>query len=155
MRLPWCWYVGKWFGLLFFFLYTLLAWWDRNVLILFAILVLELWYYLLNPQAVQNPDELFSHPELTAVCDIGWPDCFNSGMFVFVPSQETYSKLLHQSETTGSFDGGDQGILNTFFPNWNRVSFVFNMVASATYTYLPAYKQWVWKEYVTVYFGGG
>ncbi|XP_042870378.1 glycogenin-1-like isoform X1 [Penaeus japonicus] len=91
--------------------------------------------------AVQNADELFSHPELTAVCDIGWPDCFNSGMFVFIPSQDTYEKLIHMSETTGSFDGGDQGILNTFFPNWNRVSFIFNMVASATYTYLPAYKQ--------------
>jgi len=92
--------------------------------------------------AVQNPDDLFSHPELTAVCDIGWPDCFNSGMFVFVPSLETYGQLLHQAEVTGSFDGGDQGILNTFFPKWHRVSFVYNMVASATYTYLPAYKQY-------------
>lgn len=91
--------------------------------------------------AVQNPDDLFSHPELTAVCDIGWPDCFNSGMFVFVPSLDTYGQLLHQSEVSGSFDGGDQGLLNTFFPKWQRVSFIYNMVASATYTYLPAYKQ--------------
>jgi len=91
--------------------------------------------------AVQNPDELFSHPELTACCDVGWPDCFNSGMFVFVPSQDTYGKLLAAAETQGSFDGGDQGILNTFFPSWNRVSFAFNMVASSTYTYMPAYKQ--------------
>ncbi|XP_053632121.1 glycogenin-1 isoform X4 [Cherax quadricarinatus] len=91
---------------------------------------------------VQNPDDLFSHPELSAVCDIGWPDCFNSGMFVFVPSLDTYGRLLQHSETSGSFDGGDQGLLNTFFPNWNRLSFVFNMVASATYTYLPAYKQY-------------
>lgn len=91
---------------------------------------------------VQNPDELFSHSELTAVCDIGWPDCFNSGMFVFAPSQDTYTRLLQHAETSGSFDGGDQGLLNTFFTNWQRVSFVFNMVASATYTYLPAYKQY-------------
>ncbi|XP_069167302.1 glycogenin-1 isoform X2 [Procambarus clarkii] len=91
---------------------------------------------------VQNPDDLFSHPELTAVCDIGWPDCFNSGMFVFVPSLDTYGKLLQHAETQGSFDGGDQGLLNTAFPNWHRVSFVYNMVASATYTYLPAYKQY-------------
>ncbi|XP_063870569.1 glycogenin-1-like isoform X3 [Scylla paramamosain] len=91
---------------------------------------------------VQNADELFSHPELTAVCDIGWPDCFNSGMFVFAPSHDTYTRLLQHAESSGSFDGGDQGLLNTFFPNWQRVSFVFNMVASATYTYLPAYKQY-------------
>ncbi|XP_071551284.1 glycogenin-1 isoform X4 [Panulirus ornatus] len=90
---------------------------------------------------VQNPDELFSHPELTAVTDIGWPDCFNSGMFVFVPSRDTYAKLLRVAEEKGSFDGGDQGLLNTYFTDWHRISFVFNMVASATYTYLPAYKQ--------------
>ncbi|XP_042224885.1 glycogenin-1-like isoform X1 [Homarus americanus] len=90
---------------------------------------------------VQNPDDLFSHPELTAVCDIGWPDCFNSGMFVLVPSVDTYGKLLQHAETSGSFDGGDQGLLNSYFPNWQRVSFIYNMVASATYTYLPAYKQ--------------
>jgi len=62
-------------------------------------------------------------------------------MFVFVPNTETYGALLKHAETVGSFDGGDQGVLNTFFPNWNRISFVYNMVASATYTYLPAYKQ--------------
>jgi len=92
--------------------------------------------------AMQNSDELFSHPELTGACDVGWPDCFNSGMFVFVPSQDTYGRLIQQSETSGSFDGGDQGILNSFFPNWNRVSFIYNMTASSTYTYLPAYKQY-------------
>merc|ERR1712142_746426 len=87
----------------------------------------------------QNPDELFDYPELSAAPDIGWPDCFNSGMFVFVPNMWTYNRLLQHAQTTGSFDGGDQGVLNTFFPKWNFVSFTFNMVASAVYTYLPAY----------------
>lgn len=91
--------------------------------------------------ALQNSDELFSQPELSAACDVGWPDCFNSGMFVFVPSQETYDRLIDFAKTTGSFDGGDQGLLNSFFPSWNRLSFVYNMVASAAYTYLPAFKQ--------------
>lgn len=91
---------------------------------------------------VQNPDDLFTHSELTACCDVGWPDCFNSGMFVFVPNQDTYGRLLSLAETQGSFDGGDQGLLNSAFPDWHRVSFVYNMVASATYTYLPAYKQY-------------
>jgi len=89
--------------------------------------------------AMQSLDDLFSHPELTACCDIGWPDCFNSGMFVFVPSQSTFDSLVKMADAEGSFDGGDQGLLNNFFPNWNRVSFSYNMVASATYTYLPAF----------------
>ncbi|CAL4088111.1 unnamed protein product [Meganyctiphanes norvegica] len=89
--------------------------------------------------AVQNPDDLFGYPELSAAPDIGWPDCFNSGMFVFVPNMWTYNRLLQHADTTGSFDGGDQGVLNTFFPKWNCISFIFNMVASAVYSYLPAY----------------
>ncbi len=66
--------------------------------------------------------------------DVGWPDCFNSGVFVFVPSEATYRYLLNVAATTGSFDGGDQGLLNEAFPRWNRLSFVYNMVVSATYT---------------------
>ncbi|KAA0202103.1 hypothetical protein HAZT_HAZT003187 [Hyalella azteca] len=62
-------------------------------------------------------------------------------MFVFVPSQETYEQLLDFAKTKGSFDGGDQGLLNSFFPNWHRLSFVYNMVATACYTYLPAFKE--------------
>lgn len=92
--------------------------------------------------ALQNTDELFMESELSAACDVGWPDCFNSGMFVFVPNTETYQRLLEFAGTTGSFDGGDQGLLNSFFSNWNRLSFVYNMVASACYTYLPALKQY-------------
>jgi len=92
--------------------------------------------------AMQNIDALFAEPELSACCDIGWPDCFNSGMFVFVPSQSTYDGLVKLAEEEGSFDGGDQGLLNSFFPNWNRVKFVYNMVASATYTYLPAFQKY-------------
>merc|ERR1712106_1307051 len=88
---------------------------------------------------IQNPDNLFGYPELSAAPDIGWPDCFNSGMFVFVPNIWTYNRLLQHAQTTGSFDGGDQGLLNTFFPKWNFISFTFNMVVSAVYTYLPAY----------------
>lgn len=98
----------------------------------------------LSTQALQNTDELFKQSELSAACDVGWPDCFNSGMFVFVPSQDTYAKLIEFAKTTGSFDGGDQGLLNSYFPTWNRLSFVYNMVASAAYTYLPAFKQWVY-----------
>jgi len=103
--------------------------------------------------ALQNIDELFEQPELSASCDIGWPDCFNSGMFVFAPSRDTYDALLAFAKENGSFDGGDQGLLNMFFPNWNRVSFVYNMVASATYTYVPAFKQFS-KDVKLVHFLG-
>ena len=39
---------------------------------------------------IQNSDELFDREEFSAAPDAGWPDCFNSGVFVFVPSHKTY-----------------------------------------------------------------
>lgn len=54
---------------------------------------------------LQNCDELFDRRELSAVPDIGWPDCFNSGVFVFEPSRATYEALLQYAVDYGSFDG--------------------------------------------------
>ncbi|GIY10072.1 glycogenin-1 [Caerostris extrusa] len=49
----------------------------------------------LNPDCLvlRNCDELFQHNELSAVPDIGWPDCFNAGVFIFIPSTHTFSEL--------------------------------------------------------------
>ncbi|GFQ79977.1 glycogenin-1 [Trichonephila clavata] len=102
----------------------------------------------LNPDTVviQNCDELFGHEELSAVPDIGWPDCFNSGVFVFVPSIQTFWQLLEFAEKQGSYDGGDQGLLNSYFNNWSddiskKLSFIYNLMANVSYTYTPAFRQ--------------
>jgi glycogenin glucosyltransferase len=97
---------------------------------------------------MKNSDELFDRSELSAAPDAGWPDCFNSGVFVFSPSKETYQSLLKHAATEGSFDGGDQGLLNTYFSTWatqditRHLPFLYNMCATATYTYLPAFKRY-------------
>ena len=54
---------------------------------------------------LQNIDELFERDEMSAAPDIGWPDCFNSGVFVFVPSLDTYQELVRFADEHGSFDG--------------------------------------------------
>jgi len=96
---------------------------------------------------LSNSDELFDREELSAAPDAGWPDCFNSGVFVFRPNLNTYKDLVNHAVSTGSFDGGDQGLLNTFFSDWatkdisRHLPFTYNMVASATYSYLPAFKK--------------
>ncbi|XP_067898709.1 glycogenin-1-like isoform X1 [Heterodontus francisci] len=51
-----------------------------------------------------NIDELFEREELSAAPDPGWPDCFNTGVFVYRPSIATYSELLQCSTEKGSFD---------------------------------------------------
>jgi len=96
---------------------------------------------------LKNIDELFEREELSAVPDIGWPDCFNSGVFVYSPSEDTFRALLKLATESGSFDGGDQGLLNTYFSDWRTkdvsriLSFVYNMSSIAVYTYPPAFKQ--------------
>eukprot|EP00794_Sanderia_malayensis_P011399 gene11399-12586_t len=96
---------------------------------------------------IQNIDDLFERDELSAAPDIGWPDCFNSGVFVFVPSQETYTALIQFADEHGSFDGGDQGLLNMYFKSWitdmsYHLPFTYNMVSSTSYTYIPAYNHY-------------
>ncbi|XP_032202014.1 glycogenin-1 isoform X1 [Mustela erminea] len=93
-----------------------------------------------------NIDDLFEREELSAAPDPGWPDCFNSGVFVYQPSVETYNQLLHLASEQGSFDGGDQGLLNTFFNSWattdirKHLPFIYNLSSISIYSYLPAFK---------------
>ncbi|XP_053316889.1 glycogenin-1 [Spea bombifrons] len=95
---------------------------------------------------LSNIDNLFEREELSAAPDPGWPDCFNSGVFVFQPSIETYNQLLQLATEKGSFDGGDQGLLNAFFSNWatkdihKHLPFVYNLSSISIYSYLPAFK---------------
>ena len=44
---------------------------------------------------LQNSDELFEREEFSASPDAGWPDCFNSGVFVFRPNLNTF-KVIYQ-----------------------------------------------------------
>ena len=63
------------------------------------------WSAFREIQVLHNVDELFEREELSAAPDAGWPDCFNSGVFVFRPSEETYQSLLQFAVSQGSFDG--------------------------------------------------
>ncbi|RZF46156.1 hypothetical protein LSTR_LSTR012137 [Laodelphax striatellus] len=96
---------------------------------------------------LQNCDELFDREELSAAPDVGWPDCFNSGVFVYKPSDETFKAISDFALVHGTFDGGDQGLLNLYFNDWatkdiaKHLPFVYNVVSCVTYSYLPALKQ--------------
>ena len=98
-------------------------------------------------QVMTACDELFERGELSAARDAGWPDCFNSGVFVYRPSVNTFKALMRLANEEGSFDGGDQGLLNMFFRDWwgkkmrRHLPFLYNMCATATYTYAPAYQR--------------
>lgn len=82
-----------------------------------------------------------------AACpDPGWPDCFNSGVFLCKPSSKVYEDLIQLLAVQGSFDGGDQGLLNAYFDDWSassekRMPFIYNVTPNEVYSYAPAYKK--------------
>ncbi|EEA27610.1 glycogenin glucosyltransferase [Talaromyces marneffei ATCC 18224] len=91
--------------------------------------------------ALRAPDELLSLQEdFAAAPDIGWPDIFNSGVMVLRPNLQDYYALRAFAERGTSFDGGDQGLLNTYFKRWYRLSFTYNCTPSGNYQYMPAYR---------------
>lgn len=90
---------------------------------------------------LRAPDELFDvDSKFAGVPDIGWPDCFNSGVLSFKPNLGDYYALLALAQRGISFDGADQGLLNTHFRNWHRLSFTYNCTPSGHYQYVPAYR---------------
>ncbi|KAI9183323.1 glycogenin glucosyltransferase [Blastocladiella emersonii ATCC 22665] len=105
-----------------------------------------------------NVDELFDRDELSAAPDCGWPDTFNSGVFVLQPNKETFDRLVAFAASHGSWDGGDQGLLNDFFSDWNtapgrRLPFTYNVTPSAAYTSSPAFQRFE-NDIKVVHFAG-
>ncbi|CAF9909017.1 MAG: glycogenin glucosyltransferase [Heterodermia speciosa] len=91
--------------------------------------------------ALRAPDELFNSTNtFAAVPDIGWPDCFNSGVLALTPNMGDYYALLALAQKGISFDGADQGLLNMHFRDWNRLSFAYNCTPNGNYQYVPAYR---------------
>lgn len=82
---------------------------------------------------LQNVDDLFERPEFAAAPDFFMPDRFNSGVMVLRPSEATFSRMVAELALASSYDGGDQGFLNTFFAHWyampaaNRLPVGYNM----------------------------
>jgi glycogenin glucosyltransferase len=70
-----------------------------------------------------------------AVPDVGWPDIFNSGVLVLTPGEDKFKEIMELVRSEGSWDGGDQGVLNEWRGNdWERLSFTYNTTPTAAYT---------------------
>lgn len=114
---------------------------------------------------LNNVDHLFQLPkeiDFAASPELGFPDCFNSGVMLLRPNEDTFEELCKFAKTRESFDGGDQGLLNVFFGDgtrnhpstfltkekdelsedskgWFRLSFTYNMEMHKVYRlYIPA-----------------
>ncbi|KAM7303434.1 glycogenin-1 [Ixodes scapularis] len=84
-----------------------------------------------------NCDELFQWREFSAAPLRGWPDLFDTGVFVFQPSVKTHGLVMKFARDTASFDGVDRGILNDLFGReWKadlqlQLPFTYNLQATS------------------------
>jgi glycogenin len=93
--------------------------------------------------ALRALDELFDlDASFAAAPDVGWPDCFNTGVMVISPNMGDYWALQTMAAAGDSFDGADQGLLNQYYEhrNWHRLSFSYNCTPNAQYQWEPAYR---------------
>lgn len=94
-------------------------------------------------QVLSNVDELFEREELSAAPDPGWPDCFNSGVFVFRPSNETHEKLLEFCSENGSFDGERWNQLDTRAPIYSNSDWIHCLKTEVGKAFQLLGPQWV------------
>lgn len=77
---------------------------------------------------LQNIDELFHRPQLSAVMDCC--DHFNSGVMVLEPNKNILNDMLDKlkNKKIDSYDGADQGFLNSYFfkDSFHPLSFNYN-----------------------------
>lgn len=82
---------------------------------------------------LRNIDELFYRPSLSAAPDVVPPDNFNTGVMVIRPSEQVMNTILGSIKHVASYQGGDQGFLNSIFSCWFRMpsnfrlSYVYNV----------------------------
>jgi lipopolysaccharide biosynthesis glycosyltransferase len=74
--------------------------------------------------AVKNYDSPFS----AAAKHVQNDTLFNSGLMVLRPSKDTFREMMSQLPTFESYNGGDQGFLNSFFSaEWTELPVIYNL----------------------------
>ncbi len=88
--------------------------------------------------------ELIERPSFAAAPCLWPPDRFNSGVMVIEPSRAELDRMLEKTESLSSYDGSDQGFLNSYFSDWfsgpaeHRLPAKFN-ASQFLYLYAPAW----------------
>ena len=96
-----------------------------------------------------NVDDLFErNVSFAAAPDVFPPDRFNAGVMIVQPDDTVYNRMLESVATLPSYDTGDTGFLNAFFPSWfaseeaARLPFQYNAQRTMhwlTYAKQPGY----------------
>jgi glycogenin len=71
------------------------------------------------------------------------PDTFNTGLMVVRPSPALRDRVMDARDSISSYDGSDQGFLNSLFSDWfaagHRLPFHYNVLQSISWFYPPGW----------------
>ena len=59
-------------------------------------------------------------------CTPYWEDRFNSGVMVVRPDKTMFKDMMSKKDTLSTYDGGDQGFLNSYFKDWKKLDIKYN-----------------------------
>ena len=78
---------------------------------------------------VKSIDHLFDEVQAdfaACACTPYWEHRFNSGVMIIKPDQKTFLDLMAKKDSMHTYDGGDQGFLNTYFKDWKKIDIKYN-----------------------------
>lgn len=103
---------------------------------------------------VRDIEKLFQYPEFAAAPNLyetlNDMHRLNSGVFVAEPSRRTFDEMLARLDVPGKFwRRTDQTLLETFFPDWHGLPYVFNALQ---YIYFHLPELWRWESIRVVHY---
>ena len=104
---------------------------------------------------VKGIDHLFyevSEDFAACACTPYWEDRFNSGMMVIRPDKAVFEDIIAQKDTLYTYDGGDQGFLNSYFKDWKKLDIKYN-AGKRIYSETP--EHWGRIDHHVIHFVGG
>ena len=96
--------------------------------------------------AVNELNDLPQCKSIAGAPDTLLADIFNTGVLVLRPSRVVFADMMEKISTLPSYDGGDQGFLNSYFPDWfhgdacYRLPQIYN-VSQLTFFYHTAWNR--------------
>jgi len=104
---------------------------------------------------LKSIDHLFDDVQesfAACACEPYWKDIFNSGVMVIKPDIDTFTDLMAKRDCLPTYDGSDQGFLNSFFKDWKKLDIKYN-AGKRIYSETP--EHWAQIDHHVIHFVGG
>jgi glycogenin glucosyltransferase len=104
---------------------------------------------------IKSLDHLFDEVKdrfAACACAPYWEDTFNSGVMVIKPNYKTFKDLMAKKDVLSTYDGSDQGFLNSYFKEWQKLDIKYN-AGKRIYSETPDH--WAAIDHHIIHFVGG